>query len=81
MEYAVSVKCEGPVTLEMIHPEYQLVAPDAVLETDDHLTPIYPATEGVHQLTLRALSAQALAHLERGHLVDWLPADLSAVSK
>ena len=66
----------GPATLEMIHPEYQLVAPDAVLEVEDHLTPIYPATEGVHQLTLRSLAAQALAHLERGHLVDWLPAEL-----
>ena len=37
----------GPVTLEMIHPEYQLVDPDAVLQAEDHLTPIYPATEGV----------------------------------
>ncbi|MDX1698575.1 MAG: hypothetical protein R3308_09830, partial [Thiohalobacterales bacterium] len=68
----------GPVTLEMIHPEYQLIEPDAVLEAEDHLTPIYPATEGVHQLTLRALSEQALTYLDRGKagLVDWLPSEL-----
>jgi len=68
----------GPVTLEMIHPEYQLVDPDAVLGHVDHLTPIYPATEGVHQLTLRALTGQALKYLEGGEvgLVDWLPAEL-----
>jgi ATP-dependent DNA helicase RecG len=66
----------GPVTLEMIHPEYQLVDPEAVLEAEDHLTPIYPATEGVHQLTLRALSDQALKYLDRGGLVDWLPPEL-----
>ncbi|MGB5261731.1 MAG: ATP-dependent DNA helicase RecG, partial [Gammaproteobacteria bacterium] len=68
----------GPVTLEMIHPEYQLVDPEAIVETEDHLTPIYPATEGVHQLTLRALSDQALKYLDRGRagLVDWLPPEL-----
>ena len=66
----------GPVTLEMIHPEYQLIDPDAVLEAEDHLTPVYPATEGVHQLTLRALTGQVLQYLSRGELVDWLPAEL-----
>jgi ATP-dependent DNA helicase RecG len=66
----------GPVTLEMVHPEYQLVEPDAVLAAADHLTPIYPATEGVHQLTLRALTEQALQYLDRGGLVDWLPPEL-----
>jgi ATP-dependent DNA helicase RecG len=69
----------GPITLEMVHPEYQLVEPDAVLTAEDHLTPVYPATEGVHQLTLRALTEQALKYLDQGEaggLVDWLPPEL-----
>ncbi len=40
---------------------------------------MYPATEGVHQLTLRAITEQALQYLNgrAGHeLVDWLPVEL-----
>lgn len=55
----------GPNSLEMVHPEYQRVDPDAPLEVEETLTPIYPTTEGVHQLTLRGLMQQALAWLER----------------
>jgi ATP-dependent DNA helicase RecG len=47
---------------------------------EEHLTPVYPATEGVHQLTLRALTEQALHYLDGqdnvSALVDWLPAAL-----
>jgi ATP-dependent DNA helicase RecG len=71
---------DGPATLEMVHPEYRLVDADAPIAVDEHLTPVYPATEGVHQLTLRALSEQALQYLdgtsaatEAGALIDWLP--------
>jgi ATP-dependent DNA helicase RecG len=70
----------GPVTLELVHPEYQLVTADATLVGEEHLTPIYPATEGVHQLTLRAITEQALQQLERGGkhaLTDWLPTQLA----
>ncbi len=83
------IRCYGEVrrgaaTLEMIHPEYQLVDPHEPVATEDHLTPVYPATEGVHQLTLRALTEQALAYLDGEHahaLVDWLPAELVAAFK
>jgi ATP-dependent DNA helicase RecG len=71
----------GTVTLELVHPEYQLVEPHAALDSDAHLTPIYPTTEGVHQLTLRALSEQALQRLEGGGervLADWLPVKLAS---
>ena len=54
----------GPNSLEIVHPEYQRVDPDTPLPADDHLTPIYPTTEGVHQLTLRGLTQQALVLLE-----------------
>ncbi len=55
----------GPNSLEMVHPEYQRVDPDEPLAVEQALTPIYPTTEGVHQLTLRGLMQQALAQLDR----------------
>jgi len=69
----------GAVTLEMIHPEYQRIGGDAAETVEEHLTPIYPSTEGLHQLSLRALTDQALERLsEAGNdgLRDWLPAEL-----
>ncbi|SFT93867.1 ATP-dependent DNA helicase RecG [Halomonas saccharevitans] len=53
----------GATGLELYHPEYRLLSGgDAPVE--DHLTPIYPATEGLHQTRLRALIDQALARLD-----------------
>jgi len=72
----------GASTLELIHPEYTLLPVAGTVVMEDHLTPVYPATEGVHQLTLRMLTEQALTYLgaqdgdNAGMLVDWLPADL-----
>ena len=73
------VRCYGEVrrgatTLEMVHPEYRrLASPER--EVEAHLTPIYPTTEGLQQLLLRKLIAQALAWLESGRLelCEWLP--------
>ena len=69
----------GAVTLEMVHPEYQRLEEDAAPVAEDSLTPVYPTTEGVHQLTLRRLADQALAALDGPHervLPDWLPPEL-----
>ena len=66
----------------MIHPEYTLLPVSAPTVMEAHLTPVYPATEGVHQLTLRALTEQALDYLDgqdsdnTSALVDWLPTAL-----
>jgi ATP-dependent DNA helicase RecG len=54
----------GPNSLEMVHPEYQRIDPDEPMQTEEALTPIYPTTEGVHQLTLRGLIPQALKTLQ-----------------
>ena len=51
---------KGP---EMIHPEYEVVPAEEEAQTEAALTPVYPATEGVHQLTLRNLTTQALHHV------------------
>jgi ATP-dependent DNA helicase RecG len=74
----------GPLTAEMIHPEYRLIDPLQPVPVEEHLTPVYPATEGVHQLTLRALTTQALVYLGGGdghaaaRITDWLPDELLA---
>ena len=66
----------GPGGLEMVHPEYKIVSDN--LAPEESLTPIYPAAEGVHQLTLRNLTEQALAILdERAAIADWLPMEMT----
>ena len=61
----VHVTCFGEVRrgsagFEMIHPEYRILREEQGAATDDSLTPIYPATEGVQQGRLRNLTDQAL---------------------
>jgi ATP-dependent DNA helicase RecG len=65
----------GAQTLEMVHPEYQVMSADHELPVDETLTPVYPATEGLQQSTLRKLTAQALAVLEKSgdKLTELLP--------
>jgi ATP-dependent DNA helicase RecG len=66
----------GPGGLEIVHPEYRRILPDASPVTAESLTPIYPATEGVAQGRLRQLSGQALDALRSGGLTDWIPHDV-----
>ncbi|HHO69205.1 MAG TPA: ATP-dependent DNA helicase RecG [Gammaproteobacteria bacterium] len=66
----------GTATLEMVHPEYQRLEEGVQAAGEERLTPVYPTTEGVHQLTLRKLTEQALARLGDGLLHEWLPAEL-----
>ncbi|MFT4655494.1 MAG: ATP-dependent DNA helicase RecG [Kangiellaceae bacterium] len=61
---------------EIMHPEYKVVTNTASIEMEEHLTPVYPTTEGVNQITLRKLSEQALQQLDKGALLDLLPAGL-----
>ncbi|TDB01213.1 ATP-dependent DNA helicase RecG [Halomonas marinisediminis] len=67
----------GATGLELYHPEYRLLKADAP-PVEDHLTPIYPTTEGLHQTRLRALIEQALERLDDAPeaLPDWITADL-----
>jgi ATP-dependent DNA helicase RecG len=68
----------GPSTLEMVHPEYQRVAEEGDEDMEQSLTPIYPTTEGMHQLTWRGMTEQALQLLQSRPqgLREWLPAEL-----
>jgi len=63
----------GPLGLEMAHPEYTILADDDVPVPEDALTPIYPTTEGVHQLSLRRLVTQSIAQY-LSDVIELLPA-------
>jgi ATP-dependent DNA helicase RecG len=82
----VRIRCfgearRGPQGLEMVHPEYRRVDSSAAKSADDHLTPIYPATEGVTQGRLRLLVGMALDQTAARDLEDWLPAAVLADSR
>jgi ATP-dependent DNA helicase RecG len=82
----VRIRCygearRGPAGLEIVHPEYRRTDVAGVRAAEDHLTPIYPATEGVTQGRLRMLVGMALDQTAARELVDWLPADLLADSR
>jgi ATP-dependent DNA helicase RecG len=62
----------GQSTLEMIHPEYKQISLDELEDNDQHLTPVYPTTEGLHQLTLRNLSDRVLEYLDSGSVLKEL---------
>lgn len=65
----------GYAGLEMVHPEYRVVAGPDQVQTDPRLTPVYPLTEGLSQQTVRKAVQQALAWCEQhpDALPDWLP--------
>lgn len=64
----------GPSSLEMVHPEYQLISDSGVTPVDAALTPVYPTTEGLHQLSWRKLIRQALMLLNDQQMPELLAA-------
>ncbi len=64
--------------LEFVHPEYRRADAPAAKAAAEHLTPIYPATEGITQGRLRQLVLAALDRLSTEELPDWLPPPLLA---
>ncbi len=64
--------------LEFVHPEYRRVDPAAPAAAAEHLTPIYPATEGLTQGRLRQLVNLALDGAAGRGIPDHLPAALLA---
>jgi ATP-dependent DNA helicase RecG len=63
----------GASGLEMIHPEYELLADGDHHPLAQSLTPHYPTTEGLTQPRLRSLIEQALGLLSRYQLEELLP--------
>jgi ATP-dependent DNA helicase RecG len=79
----VRIRCFGETRrgasgLEIVHPEYRRADAPAAKAAADHLTPIYPGTEGVTQGRLRMLVGMALDQTAAHDPVDWLPASILA---
>ncbi|MEH0690944.1 ATP-dependent DNA helicase RecG [Vibrio cholerae] len=66
----------GSYGLEIVHPDYKFYTPQQPAETEPSLTPVYPTTDGLRQLTLRNLTEQALALLDKSAVQELLPAGL-----
>ncbi|TKB47971.1 ATP-dependent DNA helicase RecG [Ferrimonas sediminicola] len=62
--------------LEIIHPEYSLSDEADALALQERLTPIYPTTEGLKQLSLRKLAEQAVDKLRSARVPELLPEGL-----
>lgn len=68
----LTLRCFGEIRrnfksgeLEIIHPEIQIISSSIPAPLSDRLTPIYPTTEGLHQLSLRKLTEQGLELLNQ----------------
>ena len=64
------IRCYGELRrsgpdLEIIHPEYKIINHESADIIEQTLTPVYPTTEGVHQLSLRRYTEQAISLLEQ----------------
>ncbi|WP_456378065.1 ATP-dependent DNA helicase RecG [Thiolapillus sp.] len=68
----------GPACLELVHPEYRVVDENKLEVVEETLTPVYPTTEGMHQISWRDLTGKALDLLQDSEqgLQEWLPAAL-----
>jgi len=74
-----NIRCYGEIQrgargFEIIHPEYKPLDQDKPLTpVDETLTPVYPTTDGLRQITLRNLTEQGLARLKMGQIEEILP--------
>lgn len=79
----LSIRCYGEINrgmrgFEIVHPEYKPLDQDqALTPVEETLTPVYPTTDGLRQISLRNLTEQALKRLQRGHVEELLPQEIS----
>jgi len=66
----------GGIGLEIIHPDYKFYSPEQKPDTEQTLTPVYPTTDGLRQITLRNLTEQALQLLDKSAVQELLPSGL-----
>jgi len=72
------LRCFGEVRLaqgelEMIHPEVEAIDNDNPSPLPTTLTPIYPTTEGLHQLSLKRILQQVIEKLKSQDIDETLP--------
>lgn len=65
----------GFAGLEMVHPDYSVIANPDFAVTENRLTPVYPLTEGLTQGVMRKAVKQALklCGQDPQWLADWIP--------
>ena len=71
------IRCYGEVSLvrggiELIHPEYQLIIPGQPLPTAEHLTAVYPSTDGISQVRWRNYIKAAFEALDKNSIPNLL---------
>ncbi len=72
------LRCFGEVRssqgeLEMIHPETEVIDPDNPSPLSQTLTPVYPTTEGLHQLSIKRILSQVIDKLKSDGIAETLP--------
>jgi ATP-dependent DNA helicase RecG len=93
LKAGVRLRCFGETRrgasgLEIYHPEYQIISNNNndydltnKLSIQQTLTPVYPSTEGITQLRLRNVIAQALALMSDHSLENLLPVKRESLTK
>ena len=66
----------GGMGLEIVHPDYKFFAPRQQPDVEATLTPVYPTTDGLRQVTLRNLTDQALELIDKAAVNELLPSGL-----
>jgi len=72
------LRCYGEVRmaqgeLEMVHPELEVIDIDKPPALTQNLTPVYPTTEGLHQLSIGKIVRQAVENLKLNEIAETLP--------
>ena len=72
------LRCYGEVRiaqgeLEMVHPEIDVIDIDEPPALAQNLTPVYPTTEGLHQLSIGKIVRQAVENLASKGMAETLP--------
>jgi ATP-dependent DNA helicase RecG len=86
LSVGLSIRCYGEInrgmrSFEIVHPEYKPLEQDqALTPVEETLTPVYPTTDGLRQISLRNLTEQALLRLQRGQVEELLPTEVSLES-
>ncbi|MDF2153973.1 ATP-dependent DNA helicase RecG [Vibrio sp. CAU 1672] len=66
----------GNMGLEIVHPDYKFYTSEQQPAVEQNLTPVYPTTDGLRQITLRNLTEQALGLLDKAAVQELLPSGL-----
>jgi ATP-dependent DNA helicase RecG len=72
------IRCFGEArnvmnSLEMIHPEYEHINTDIPAPLNQHLTPVYPTTDGLHQLGIRKIMQNLITELNQKGMQETMP--------